>query len=157
MLRTQRSADIASGAFLILVAVVSLFASSQIAGLEGDRLHPRTLPIILGWMLLAGALGLLVMGLRTHGEPKAIDWPEGEGTRRVLVTLVSIAVYMALLEPFGFPLASVFFVTFLTWYLGRYRILWAAFAGVASGLAILVLFIELLGLSFPLGLLELFL
>ncbi|MGI5835526.1 MAG: tripartite tricarboxylate transporter TctB family protein [Chloroflexota bacterium] len=154
-MRTLRSADLATGLFLSGLAILTLLASMQIAGTAGERVHPRTLPVLLGWMILAGGIGLTVTGWRYRGEPKLIAWPDRDGTRRVLITLAGLVVYMATLESLGFPLSSLVFISFMVWYLGRYR-LWAAIlCGLASAAAILFLFIMFLGLTFPLGLLEL--
>ncbi|MGE5620425.1 MAG: tripartite tricarboxylate transporter TctB family protein [Sphingomonadaceae bacterium] len=155
MVRTMRAADIAAGGFLTALGIVALMASFQIAGTAGERLHPRTLPIILSWMILAGGIALFVNGLRYRGEEKPIDWPSAKGRRRVLISILFIIVYMALLDPLGFPLATMMFITLLTRFLGRYRVWAAALCGLASGLVVLLLFIDLLGLSFPLGPLEL--
>ncbi len=155
MVRTLRAADIAAGGFLAALGILTLIASFQIAGTAGERLHPRTLPVILGWMILAGGMALFINGLRYHGEEKPIDWPSATGRRRVWISILCIILYMALLDPLGFPLATMVFITLLTWYLGRYRVWAAALCGLASGLVVLFLFIDLLSLSFPLGPLEL--
>lgn len=154
-MRTLRSADLATGISLSALAIITLLASTQIAGTAGERLHPRTLPVILGWMILAGGILLAWNGWRYRGEPKPVGWPDREGVSRVLITLASLVVYLATLESLGFPLSSLLFISFLVWYLGRYRPWIAILCGLASAAAILFLFIMFLGLTFPLGLLEL--
>lgn len=155
MVRTLRAADMAAGGFLTALGILTLIASFQIAGTAGERLHPRTLPVILGWMILAGGIALFVNGWRYRGEEKPIDWPSDTGGRRVWISILCIVIYMALLAPLGFPLATMVFITLLTWYLGRYRLWAAALCGLASAMVVLFLFIDFLGLSFPLGPLEL--
>lgn len=154
-MRTLRSADKATGIFLAILGLATLVASMQIAGIEGDRMHPRTLPILLGWMVLAAGLAMAIGARRYRGQEKLIDWPDSGGKRRVLVTLVTMMVYLALLEPLGFPLSTLLFISFLVWYLGRYRLRWAVLCGVATAAVVLFLFIMFLGLTFPLGPLEL--
>ncbi len=155
MVRTLRAADLAAGGFLAVLGILTLIASFQIAGTAGERLHPRTLPVILGWMILAAGVALFVNGWRYRGEEKVIDWPDAKGKRRVLISILCMIVYMALLEPLGFPLATLLFIALLTRYLGHYRVWAAALCGLGSALVVLLLFIDFLGLSFPLGLLEL--
>ena len=70
--------------------------------------------------------------LEVQGEPRRID----------------------LLEPVGLPLGTLFFVSFLVWYLGRYRFWLAALCGLATALVVLLVFIVFLGLTFPIGPLE---
>ncbi len=155
MIRTLRAADLATGAFMTILGILTLVASFQIVGTAGERLHPRTLPVIIGWMIVAAGIGLLVSGWRYRGEPRIIDWPDPQGKRRVLTMILFMIVYMALLEPLGFPLATLVFITAGTWHLGRYRWWVAPLTGVLSALTVLFVFIDFLGLSFPLGLLEL--
>ena len=75
----------------------------------------------------------------------------------VIVTIVSLAVYVALIDPIGMPVATTFFVAFLVWYLwhGRRRIFYAVVTGVASGAVVMYLFMRFLELNFPMGILEL--
>lgn len=155
MIKSLRAADLATGIFLAAFSTVMLLASIQIAGTAGERLHPRILPVIVSTMLLIGGLGLAIAGWRSRGEPKPIDWPDAFGKRRVLIVIASMVVYLALLDPMGFPLATLLFITWQTWYLGRYR-WWAnLLCGLTSALVVLFLFVDFLGLSFPIGPLEL--
>ncbi len=155
MIRTLRSADLATGAFMTILGILTLFASFQIAGNAGERVHPRTLPIIVGWMILAGGLTLFVGGWRYHGPPRFLEWPDTQGSRRVLVTIALMILYLALTEPLGFPLATLLFITVGTWYLGNYRWWVPPLCGLLSAITVLSVFMDFLELSFPLGLLEL--
>ncbi len=151
-MRTQRSADMASGLFLALLGLLVVAAASRIAGSPDVRLHPQTLPRILGWTILAAGivLGARAWGLRRGGD-MAVKWPDRAGALRVLITLASLTVYLTLLDPLGMPLSTVLFVAFLMWYLGRYRMVWAAALGLASGVTVYIVFIRLLQLTFPVG------
>ncbi len=153
--RTLKAADIAAGVFLSLLGVVALAASTRIQGQVGERLSPATMPILVGCMILAAGLGQTVLAWRYNGEEKPIAWPDRLGKRRVLAMISIMVVYMALLEPLGFPLASMLFITIGTWYLGRYRWWVAPLCGILSALTVLFVFNDFLELSFPLGPLEL--
>ncbi|HSB77806.1 MAG TPA: tripartite tricarboxylate transporter TctB family protein [Candidatus Methylomirabilis sp.] len=150
-MRTQRGADFASGLFLSLLGLLVILAARRIAGSPDVRLEPRTLPMILGWTILVAGAILTVHAWRFQGEDRSIKWPNRAGTRRIAVTLVSLTAYLFLMEPLGLPLGTVLFVAFLVWYLGRYRVIWAAALGLVSGATVYYVFIRLLELSFPVG------
>ncbi len=155
-MRTQRSADIGSGLFLVCFGLVVLYAATKITGGMEERLPPRTLPYFLGTtVLLAGAL-LTVKSWRYRGADSAIKWPDRKGSIRVLITFASLAVYTYLINLIGMPLATALFVTFLVWYLsrGRHRVLLALLTGVISGVVVFYVFIRFLELSFPAGFLS---
>jgi len=150
-LKTQRSADIAGGLFLAFLGLVTLYASTTIKGGLEERLPPRTLPYVIGFIILISGVFLAIRSWRFRGEDPTIKWPERRGTVRILVTLVSLLIYIALMGPLGLPLSTFFFISFLVWYLGRYRIFYSLFIGFLSGLISYLLFIYLLELSFPVG------
>ena len=150
-MRTQRAADMASGMFLCLLGIILVLASFRIAGSPDVRLHPRTLPLILGWVIAAAGLVLATQAWRFRGEDRIIKWPDRAGMLRVSVTLLGLAVYLALMEPLGLPLSTTLYIGFLAWYLGRYRVLWAAALGLLSGATVYIVFIRLLQLSFHAG------
>lgn len=150
-MRTQRAADIASGAFLSLLGLVVVLAALKIAGSPDVRMQPRTLPLILGCIILVSGPILAARGWRFRGEDRGVRWPDRAGAARVLVTLASLTGYLLLMDPLGLPLSTVPFVAFLVWYLGGYRAVWAAALGLASGATVYVVFIRLLELSFPVG------
>jgi len=69
------------------------------------------------------------------------------------VVLVSLALYIALMNPLGMPISTALYIAFSVWYLrrGRHRVLVAVITGVISGVVVLYLFIHFLELSFPVG------
>ena len=152
-MKTQRSADIASGIFLIFFGLVVLYAATKITGGMEERLPPRTLPYFLGTtVLLAGAL-LAIKSWRYRGPDFVIKWPGKAGFVRVIITFVSLLIYTYLIDLIGMPVATALFVAFLVWYLsrGRHRLLAAVLTGVISGVVVYYLFIRFLELSFPVG------
>jgi hypothetical protein len=52
------------------------------------------------------------------------------------------------------PIATALYVAFSVWYLDRKRIVAALLTGAGSGVVVYYLFIRLLELQFPLGLLQ---
>ena len=68
----------------------------------------------------------------------------------MIVNLVSLAVFIALIQPLGMPLATWAYVTFSIWYLDR-RIIRAGIIGFLSAAVVFFVFVRFLELSFPLG------
>ena len=150
-MRTQRSADIAGGCFLAFLGLFTLFAATKITGGLEERLPPRTLPYVVGIIILISGALLAIRSWRFQGEDPVIKWPDRRGTIRVLVTLVSLGVYLALMDPFGLPLSTFLYVSFTVWYLGKYRLWYPLLIGFLSGTISYLVFIYLLELSFPVG------
>jgi len=151
--KTQRVADIAVGCFVALFGIFVLFASTWISVAGVHRLSPRTFPHVVGLLLVCCGIGLALKSWTLRGEDFAIAWPDGVGIRTITVTLVSLAGYIALMDPLGLPLSTFLYLTFAIWYLNRSRWLMALTIGLITGVISYVLFIRLLGLSFPAGVL----
>ena len=150
-MRTQRSADVAGGCFLVFLGLITLFAASRITGGLEERLPPRTLPYTVGVIILICGALLAIRSWRLRGEDPAIKWPDRRGVIRVLITLVSVGVYLALMDPLGLPLSTFLYVSFTVWYLGKYRLWYPLLIGFLSGVISYLVFIYLLELSFPAG------
>ena len=152
-MKTQRSADIASGLFLACLGLVVLYAATSITGGMEERLPPRTLPYFLGTTVLLAGLLLSIKSWRYRGPDTAIKWPSRKGFIRVLVAFVSLAFYTCAINLIGMPLATALFVAFLVWYLWRRkrRVFYALLTGVISGVVVFYVFIRFLELSFPTG------
>jgi putative tricarboxylic transport membrane protein len=149
--KTQRSADIAAGCFLSILGLIVVFAAMGIKGGMDERLPPRTLPYVLGGTMIGAGVVLAFKTWRLRGKETFINWPDRAGAKRVLVTLVSLAIYIALIGLLGLPIVTLLFVSFLVWYLGRYRIIYSAMIGLISAAVVYFLFILFLELSFPVG------
>lgn len=150
-MKTQRSADIAAGCFLSILGLVVVFAATGIKGGMDERLPPRTLPYVLGCTMIGAGAILAFKTWRLRGKETFINWPDRAGAVRVLVTLATLAIYIALIELLGLPIDTLLFVSFLVWYLGRYRIIYSAMIGLISAAVVYFLFIFFLELSFPVG------
>lgn len=150
-MRSLRKCDIVAGAFIALLGAVVIVAASQIRGDVEERLPPRTLPYAVGFMTLAGGLGLAAKSYRFRGEAPEVQWPEKDGWIRIGVNLFLLSLFTALMDPLGMPIATGLYVACAIWYMDRKRILAALLTGAGSALVVHYLFIRLLGLSFPLG------
>lgn len=150
-MKTQRVADIAVGCLVALLGIFVLAASMSISTAVAHRLSPRTFPFVVGGLLLVCGIGLAFKSWSIQGKDFAIAWPDAEGVRTVTATLAILAGYIALLNWLGLPLATFLYVTLATWYLNRGKWLTASAIGLISGVVSYVVFIRLLGLSFPAG------
>ena len=150
-MRSQRKCDLVAGAFIALLGAVTILAASQIRGDVEERLPPRTLPYVVGFMTLAGGLGLAIKSYRFRGEDPQIDWPEKDGWVRIGVNLLLLVLFTALMDPLGMPITTGLYVAGAIWYMDRKRILTALLTGAGSAVTVYYLFIKLLGLNFPLG------
>ena len=150
-MKTLRPVDIAVGCFLALLGLFILYASTMIrVGVERS-LSPRTIPSVLGFLILFCGIGLAVKSWRFRGEDPKINWPDREGKRIILVNLISLAFYIVLMNPLGLPLSTFLYVTFSIWYLKRSKWLMAIVISLITAVISYILFIRLLGLSFPAG------
>ena len=152
-MKTTKSADITSGCLAVILGAVVLYAATGITGGMEERLPPRTLPYILGAAILAAGIMLVIRSWRFQGENPSIKWPDRRGAVRVIVILVSLAIYIALIDILGMPISTFLYVSFTVWYLwiGRHGIFVALITGSLSAAVVMYLFIQFLELSFPLG------
>jgi hypothetical protein len=150
-MKSQRAGDIASGIFLTLLGLIVVLAAFQIKGAPDVRMQPRTLPLILGCAVGVAGAALALRAWRYHGPVQMVPWPDRTGTLRVLTTLATLTAFLFLVQPLGMPLGSGLLVSFLVWYLGGYRLVYAGLLGLATGGTIWLVFIHLLQLSFPIG------
>lgn len=147
---TQRSADIVSGIFVALLGAGVIVAAFDLQTTFGERLPPRTLPLILGLTtLLTGAL-LSVRAYRHPEEGLTIEWPAREGWVRLSVTFASLVGYLLAIEPLGVPTATLVFLSFLIWYLDR-KIVRSLAIGILTAVVIELVFVRILQLSLPSG------
>ena len=153
-MRTLRSADMTAGTLFVGLGTATLVATRWIRGMAGESLNPRTLPSLVGWALVLIGVGIVASAWRYRGAPISIHWPDQRGRQRLWVTAVALIGYAGLIEPLGFPLITALFVAALAWYLGHYRARTMLLLGAASGVIVYYVFMEFLGLNFPLGLLE---
>jgi putative tricarboxylic transport membrane protein len=151
LVKTQRVADIAVGGFLALFGVFVLIAATNISVAGVHRLSPRTFPYTVAVLLIVCGVGLALKAWTLRGEDPAIAWPDAEGVRTLVVTLLSLGAYIVLLTRLGLPLATVLYIAFFTWYLKPSKWWLAVLIGLVVGVVSYTVFIRLLGLSFPAG------
>ncbi|MGA3173254.1 MAG: tripartite tricarboxylate transporter TctB family protein [Syntrophorhabdales bacterium] len=153
MIKSLRAGDIVSGAFLIAVGAATIAGATRIEWSTGGVLHPRTLPMLLGIALAAGGVWLMVLAFSKKYEDKPLEWPDRRGRLLWLASLGMMVLYGALMPVLGFLATSGLFVSGFIWYFGKYKIWFAAAWGLGAVIFIYALFIWLLGMEMPSGLL----
>jgi putative tricarboxylic transport membrane protein len=153
VLKTKRSANIASGAALALLGFLAAWASTSIDEGAGGQLHPRTFPMLLGVLLVVGGGWLAVSAAAARPAGKSIDWPDRRGWQLWLIALASLVLFVGLARPLGFLVCSFLFVGGFIRYFGRYRLAVALAWAMGVTVFIYIVFIRLLELTLPLGLL----
>lgn len=147
---TQRSADIASGLFLAAIGLAVVAAAFQIKSVFGERLPPRTLPLVLGSITVFTGLLLSLRSYYYKGQELSVDWPGRDGWARLGVTILCLVGYVLLIEPLGIAMASFLFSLSLIYYLDR-RFVRSLSIAFITGLVVQIVFVKLLQLSFPVG------
>jgi len=151
VVKTLRPADIAVGCFLAVLGLFILYASSLIRVWVERALTPRTFPFTIGFLILFCGIGLAFKSWRFRGEDLKIHWPDREGIRINLGSLVIMVLYVVLMKPLGFPLSTFLYVTCSIWFLKPSKWVTAIVIGLIFGIVSYYVFIRLLGLSFPAG------
>ncbi len=150
-MKTLRPVDIAVGCFLALLGLFIVYASSMIrVGVE-RALSPRTIPSAVGLLIFVCGIGLAVKSWRFRGEDPKINWPDRQGVKIILVSLLLLALYIVLMNPLGLPLSTFLYVTISILYLKPSKWIIAIVTGLFFGVVSYYVFIQLLKLSFPMG------
>jgi hypothetical protein len=152
-MRTQRSADLTSGILMAGLGLITVLTARGIAGIAVDNLHPRTVPVALGWIVLSCGAALSLNALSVRGAEIPLDWPERAGALRIFATLGSLTAYVLLIDQLGLPLATFLFVSFLIWFIGKYPVVRSIAIGAAAAAATFIIFVRLLELPVPPGVL----
>jgi hypothetical protein len=150
--------DAGSSAVLGLLALFALIASARMDIGAVTHPGPGFFPLVLSAALLLVALALLVLGLRSGvaapgGAPEATAPPERTEPWKLLASVGTFAVYIALFEWLGFVLATAGFLSFQFGALARYRWPVAVGAGVALTIAAYLVFNTWLQVRLPHGVL----
>lgn len=144
------------GAFMLLLAAVYLYATAQIPTLEiGDPLGPKAFPILLGIALIVAAILLIIETLKKSREPRA-EVPR-ENLRHLWfiggVTLWT-ALYFGVFDRVGYLVATVIYLLVLMAVFNPGKWLANALTSVLFAVGSYVLFVKILGVVLPVGILS---
>ncbi len=149
-----------AGLALLAGSVAILVAVTAIPGRGGYATSgPRFVPLVVAIVLIVLSALFLVrtfvrpdleLAWRSAEEDAATHWPTPG------LIAVALVVYVFLLEPLGYPLATALVFVAVTRVLGSRLLLRDAIVGVVLGLVIFVAFTQYLGVSLPAGLTPIF-
>jgi putative tricarboxylic transport membrane protein len=139
----------------ILLAAVYLYATAQIPTLEiGDPLGPKAFPILLGIALIAAAILLFFETLKKSAEPG--ETAPRESVRHLwLIGGVALwtAFYFGVFDRAGYLVATAVYLIVLTAVFNAGKWLANVLTSVFFALGSYVLFVKILGVALPVGLL----
>ena len=150
-MKTQRMADIVLGCLFALLGIFVIYASTLITGGAAHRLPPETFPRVVGILLLLCGAGLALKAWTIRGTDLTVAWPDRRGFWVIVITLLSLLIYIAVMDWLGLPLATFLYLFFSMLYLKPSKWLLALVISVITAVISYYLFIDLLGLSFPTG------
>jgi putative tricarboxylic transport membrane protein len=143
------------GGLTILLAAVYLYATAQIPTLEiGDPLGPKAFPILLGIALILAAILLLVETLKP-GDTAGIE--TGPVDRRHLWLIGGVTLWTALyfwvFDRAGYLVSTVIYLLVLTAVFNAGKWLANVLTSVLFAVGSYVLFVKILGVTLPVGIL----
>jgi putative tricarboxylic transport membrane protein len=144
------------GAAALLLAAVYLYATAQIPTLEiGDPLGPKAFPILLGIVLIIAAIVLFIETLKADGVSAEAAPAE---SRRHLWLIGGVtawtAVYFGLFDRAGYLVATVVYLLTMMAVFNRGKWVANVLTTVLWAVGSYVLFVKILGVSLPAGLLS---
>ena len=137
--------DYFGGLALVGLALVAIWAASDLSGMHGFAFGPGTAPRLFAGLLLAVGVGVAVVGLLSDGPE--VDAYAFRGPALVVLAIVSFAM---MIRPLGLVVASYF--TFMVAISGsrEMRLIESLIAAAAMTVFCVLLFVYLLQLPFQL-------
>jgi putative tricarboxylic transport membrane protein len=144
------------GAAALLLAAVYLYATTHIPTLEiGDPLGPKAFPILLGIVLIAAAILLFIETL--NADP-VIPEKAAAGSRRHLWLIAGVtawtALYFGLFDRAGYLIATVVYLLAMMAVFNPGKWVANVLTTVLWAVGSYVLFVKILGVSLPPGILK---
>jgi putative tricarboxylic transport membrane protein len=147
------------GALTLVLAAVYLYATAQIPTLEiGDPLGPKAFPELLGIALILSAILLFIETLKRDKTPvpaAAANAPR-ENLRYVWMiggVVVWTALYFAVFDRVGYLVSTTVYLLVLTAVFHRGKWLANTLTSVLWAVGSYVLFVKILGVVLPVGIL----
>jgi len=137
--------DFYGGLVLIALAVFTLWAGSDLSGMQGFSFGPGTAPRLFAWLLIGFGIAIMVMGVMLNGPPLS-RW----SVRGTILTTASILVFAATVRPLGLIISS--YAAFMVSAAATSETRWgeAAIAAAAMSIGCAILFPYILNLPFQL-------
>lgn len=148
--------NIGVSALLIVLSALMIRSSLQSgAAVQGTAMGPGVWPMILSVAMILLSIILIIQTLirpRPEGEKKPIEFGS-VGMKRIYILIGLLALFCLLLKLFGFYIAIIYLIPSVMFLLGERRPL--VLIGLTAGIVIfiVVVFVVLLQLKMPGGIL----
>lgn len=154
-LRPSRRGELIFAGLAVALGVFALVGSFTIRVPESSRVGPTVFPLMVSVILIASAVAVFVGVLRGRlGAPEQsedVDLTHKTDWLTIAKLVVLVVVHLLLIPVIGWAPAAAILFGGAAWSLGAKRWWVALLVGLGLGLAIQIIFGELLGLSLPLG------
>ena len=153
MTAQQRTSLMVAGVFVLFAAVYLAGAMRQRFG-TADQPGPGVYPTLMGLLMLGASLGLALQAwLGKQGAQEPIEWPTGKALWRMLAVGGASAGYIVLMPYLGDALAGVLVMLLVMRVMGVKR--WLVAGALAVGMAVTFhyVFVEVLSIPLPRGIL----
>lgn len=149
----MRRNDLIGGFFFLGVGLLFALYSRRVEIGTWDEPGPGFLPFWAGMVVIT--MSVLLIGKALAKSAPAADsfFPQPDSWKRVLFTLSALVGYNFLLKPLGFVLVTFFFVGFLVKFIFPGSWKKAFIAALLSTVGVRLIFVNLLEINFPKGLL----
>lgn len=137
--------DFWGGVALVLFALFSLWAGSDLPGLRGFAFGPGTAPRLFGWLLVVTGAMVAVNGLITAGPPL-----ERWGVRAPLLFLAAVVFFGWSVRPLGLIIST--FATLMIAQAASNEVRWGEATIWAAALTVFCVGLFFYGLNLPLQL-----
>ena len=168
----MRRADVAFGTVVVVVAAAVLVMAWQMPFYLNNVPGPGFLPRIVASILLLLGVILVIQSLRpvipevravgavtpieakTHGKPEPVEKTQDFFPKRTVAVFLGYVVSVPLFAVIGFVLTGMLLMAYLLLYVEKRRHYAAYIAIVAVPIAIYLLFVQVLSIELPNGLLN---
>ena len=150
----MKKADIVGGLIGILIGLYAIWEGTKMPEDLVMKIGPSFFPNILAGFLILFSAILIANALRgkSKGEVAPLRIAD-KGVQRGLITFAAAIVFCVVLDPLGFLLTSIIFLTFMMWIMGNRKPVALTIAPTVITLAVWLVFEKVLNLSMPAGIL----
>lgn len=146
--------DFITAAAMLLLAVAVIYETGSLNYWDDITPGSRFMPL---WISAATIVlsGLLVLEAVRNDSGMPVDWPDADGRRRVVLTMLAVFGFVGFAPWLGFVAGSAVFVLVLLIGVLRKPILPSALTAVVSAGIIQAVFVQWLSVALPKGVLGL--
>jgi len=143
-----KAVEVGVAVAIFLFGALVVFDSYRIGAQWGDD-GPQAgyFPFYVGLLICLASAAIFVRAFR-NSALAAESFVSRDELKKILTVLVPTIVYVALIAPLGFYLASTLYIAYFMWHLGKYS--WVKIAPVSIGVSVAFFLIFEIWFSVPL-------